>query len=399
QAFNYPLSFKSKAGGLVVNYTIPPTATSNDYRQPISAVDGVTIGVSGLSATSMNVFDHSDWGVTLDWNNSFFASINIGSPFTYFEKNTGNSATINVGFNPGASYIQGNKVIIENNVGGAAYIVFGPQGSTWTGSGGTYTSTLNGKNYWSMVMVPPGESISNAIAQLEQYAFVFPGNTQVSWSYNESNSKVTSTFTVTPNIKEGPYNVVLQGLLPHQWDHLSGSSPQPSGYIYESVRGELKMLSSNSFTVEHTFHGILPTMPELGKYTDGYNPADLATKIDEIQNDQLPGYTDSYNEGQGMNRLIQAARIADQMGNTEARDLLVNTVKTRLEDWLSAENGEEDFIFYYHDTWTALLGYPSGHGQSTNINDHHFHWGYFIHAAAAIEQFSPGWAAQWGDMI
>ncbi|MEO1448706.1 MAG: glycosyl hydrolase [Bacteroidota bacterium] len=46
-----------------------------------------------------------------------------------------------------------------------------------------------------------------------------------------------------------------------------------------------------------------------------------------------------------------------------------------------------------------MLGYPAGHGQDGNINDHHFHWGYFIHAAAFLEQFEPGWAAQWGDMI
>ena len=57
------------------------------------------------------------------------------------------------------------------------------------------------------------------------------------------------------------------------------------------------------------------------------------------------------------------------------------------------------FIFYYNATWTSLIGYPAGHGQDLNINDHHFHWGYFIHAAAFMEQFEPGWAAQWGPMV
>ena len=38
-------------------------------------------------------------------------------------------------------------------------------------------------------------------------------------------------------------------------------------------------------------------------------------------------------------------------------------------------------------------------GQDNNINDHHFHWGYFIHAAAFMEQFEPGWSNEWGDMI
>ena len=57
------------------------------------------------------------------------------------------------------------------------------------------------------------------------------------------------------------------------------------------------------------------------------------------------------------------------------------------------------FLFYYNDTWSTLIGYPAGHGQDYNVNDHHFHWGYFIHAASFVEQFNPGWSNQWGDMV
>ena len=35
-----------------------------------------------------------------------------------------------------------------------------------------------------------------------------------------------------------------------------------------------------------------------------------------MQNDKLATWTDSYNEGQVMNRLIQTARIADQTGDS-----------------------------------------------------------------------------------
>ena len=118
-----------------------------------------------------------------------------------------------------------------------------------------------------------------------------------------------------------------------------------------------------------------------------------------LENEGLATWTDSYNEGQVMNRLIQTARIADQMGNTAARDKILGTIKERLEDWLSYESGEVAFLFYLNSDWTALLGYPAGHGQDSNINDHHFHWGYFIHAAAFLEQFQPGWASQWGEMV
>ena len=125
----------------------------------------------------------------------------------------------------------------------------------------------------------------------------------------------------------------------------------------------------------------------------------MGQKISALENDQLNPWTDSYNEGQEMNRLIQTARIAELNKDTVAFNKLRQTVKMRLEDWLTAQANEVAFIFYYNTTWTSLISYPAGHGQDVNINDHHFHWGYFIHAAAFMEQYEPGWAAQWGPMV
>ena len=140
-----------------------------------------------------------------------------------------------------------------------------------------------------------------------------------------------------------------------------------------------------------------PPLPYLANYSSGFDPTSLNQKIKLIENDALSSYTDSYNEGQAMNRLIQTARIADQMGDSDALQKIHTTIKERLEDWLSYETGEVSFLFYYQNNWTALLGYPAGHGQDSNLNDHHFHWGYFIHAAAFVEQFEPGWADDWGQ--
>ncbi|WP_299315001.1 glycosyl hydrolase [uncultured Aquimarina sp.] len=400
KAFNYPLSFRSLDTGLNINYTIPLGSGPSDYRQPMSDVKAIVIGTEGLNASNSTVSDHSDWNVTMNWDNTFFSKVNIGSPFVYFEKsNTAGLARVTVNFNQAGVSIDSNKLIIQNNMSNSNYVVFAPFGSTWTGSNGVYTSTLNGKNYWSMVLLPFGVNMDDAIVNYEKFAFVFPGNTQVDWDYDETNGKVRTTFNVVPDVKEGSYDQVLQGLLPHQWDRLASDSSRPVGYEYPSVRGTIKTLESNTFIVENTFSGILPTLPDLGKYADGFDLSSLSDSIDQIKNDGLPEWTDSYNQGQDMNRLVQAARIADQIGNIEARDQLINTVKVRLEDWLSAESGEVAFLFYYNSDWDALLGYPAGHRQDTNLNDHHFHWGYFIHAASAVEQFNPGWASDWGEMI
>lgn len=390
--FNYPYTLKTTNKGLVISYI--PQGVIDDLLP-------VTVGVSGLSVTNATVSDYSDWTVSMNWNDgshNFEATAGIGMPFLYFTKKSSDVAQIEI--TSGTATIKQEMLIIEKAKNGASFVAYAPTGSTWSKDGNTYTSTLNGKDYWSMAFIPLTASNVEAVAnEYKKYAYVFPKNTTVAWNYNEATSAVRTDFTVETDVKEGSATNMLLGLLPHHWANLASDSPQPTGYVYSSIRGQLKTLAGNKFSVENKFHGILPTLPYVDNYSEGFSPSVLAEKISAIQNDELSTWTDSYNDGQVVNRLIQAARVAAEMNNTAALNKLLATVKDRLENWLRADNGEVAFLFYYNSTWSALLGYPAGHGQDSNLNDHHFHWGYFIHAAAFVEQYEPGWASQWGDMV
>jgi endo-1,3(4)-beta-glucanase len=403
QAFNYPLSYRSYSRGVAVNYTMPFASGFSEYRAPMDGVyDGIIVGVENLNASSSTASDHSDWTATINWNDGahdFSALMGHGMPFTYFIKGDTDVARIEIGYNEAGAYVDGNKVIIEDNYRGASYIAYGPSGSTWTISNNVFTSTLNGQNYWSLVMVPHEMDIADAITFFEEYAYVFPTETRVAWNYDESTSIVTTEYIISPTIMEGADTTVFWGILPHHWGNLASGSAQPDTLSYNTVRGELKVLKSNTFSTELRFSGILPTLPNLGKYSSGFDPAELYDIVKRLKSLGLAEWTDSYNQGQEMNLLIQTARVADQIGYIEARNEILETVKERLEDWLTAEAGEVAFLFYYNDDWDALIGYPAGHRQDVNLNDHHFHWGYFIHAAAFLEQYQKGWANQWGEMI
>jgi endoglucanase Acf2 len=387
--FNYPMTMKTVNSGLVVTY-IP--------KGVIDDIQPIVVGVSNLNVSKTTVSDYSDWTVTMNWNNRFKTTSGIGMPFLYFNKEDQEEASITV--NTGTVEVSGEMMLITDARNGADFVVYAPTGSSWSQSGSTYTSTLNGKNYWSMVMLPQHTSnISSIAAEYKKYAYVFPSNTTTTWNYDVATSLIRTDFLVETEVKEGTGANVLLGLLPHQWGHLTNDSPQPEGYEYTSIRGKILTLDGNTFSVENTFHGILPTLPYLSNYSEGFDLSALNKKVELLENDQLATWTDSYNEGQVMNRLIQTARIADEMGNLVARNKMIATIKERLEDWLTADGSEVAFLFYYNSDWSAMLGYPAGHGQDNNINDHHFHWGYFIHAAAFLEQFEPGWADQWGPMV
>lgn len=288
--FNYPYTLRTVNEGLVVSY-IPWGV--------ISDVKPITVGVTNLSSSKATVSDHSDWTVTMNWENGahkFNATSGIGMPFLYFNKNTADVAQIEI--TSGTVTNSNEMLVIENAVNGASFAVYAPAGSTWTKNGTTYTSTLNGKNYWSMAFIPlTASNVISVANEYKKYAYVFPSNTKTTWNYNESSSILKTDFTVETDVKEGANNKMLIGLLPHQWANLATGSTAPNKYSYASVRGEIKTMEANSFSVENTFYGILPTLPYVSNYSEGFSPTELTEKIQAIQNDGLNSWTDSYNEG------------------------------------------------------------------------------------------------------
>jgi endoglucanase Acf2 len=397
--YNYPLSMKAISTGLVVSYTFLGNGAL-DSRQPMGPEQPIIVGLTGLNVTYPTVSNHSDWLVQTAWNNGtqqLQATMGTGMPFVYFTKASNNEASITV--NIGTVSIQNEMLLITNSLSGSNFAVYGPVGTIWTKTGNTYTSSLAGKNYFSAAMLPQGAAAQSTANLFKQYAYVFPMNSTASYNYNQETALVQTTFNLTTEVKEGLSTEALLGLLPHQWAHLSFNSPKPGTLSYQSARGALKMLAGNGFVVENKFNGVLPTLPNLAKYSSGFDPSALQSKIELFKNPALDTWTDSYNEGLAMNRLMQVARIAAQTGNFETKDKIVATVKARLEDWLKVENGENAFLFYYNVPWTTLIGFPAGYSADANINDHHFHYGNFILTAAAIEEFVPGWAASWGPMV
>lgn len=394
--FAYPIAMRTKTDGLALAY-IP--------KGPMIDFDPVRVGVGGISSDKTTVSDFSDWTVTMRWGNDseyFEGTAGIAMPFVYFTKNSTQNVKIAIYEAFGTVTVKDEMLVVEKGFNGASFAVYAPAGSEWTLTGGkTYESSLGGKDYWSVAMLPlDTPDAVEAASQLKKYAYVFPKDTRALWSFDEKTSVVRTDYVVTPDVKEGAESQVLMGLLPHHWAHLSADSAQPDGASYTTIRGEMKTLGGNKFTTENVFHGILPTLPYVEEGKNGFSTEELDALIASVTGDHgLVDWTDSYNDGQLLNRLIQTARVAKEAGNEAEFKKAFDLIKDRVENWLTYSDGEVAFLFYYHKDWTALLGYPAGHGQDEYLNDHHFHWGYFIHAAAFLEQYEPGWAERWGEMV
>ena len=391
--FNYPLGLRPENDGLGI--------IKNMFNQATMLGDGpLKVSLDGLNCSKTTICDYSDWTVTFSWADHLYATVAQASPFVYFTRSTGAGKVSVKAFGsfstlPGAD----NVLVITGSYNQANYAVYAPAGSKWNVSGNSASNTLNGKNYFSALLLPSDADAKTIAQQWLKYAFVFPADTRAEYSYDQASSTVTTTYKVTPDVKEDSDTNFLMGLLPHHWSHITGA-PSYEKSSYTTIRGEMKMLATNEFTTNLKFSGILPTLPAVASSATGFSPDELHRLIDQVNQDNgLVDWTDSYNDGQLLNRLVQIGRIAAECGYTEGFEKALQLVKERVERWLTYQQGDIAFMFYYHKPWTTLLGYPAGHGQDTNINDHHFHWGYIIGAAAFIEQYAPGWKEKWGPMI
>jgi endoglucanase Acf2 len=381
--FAHPASYRATANGLEMGY--PGLASLGGTEIASSHVKSLTIGITGLNADAAQVAAYSHFSVTARWTSGatvMEATMCHGIPFVYC-KITGGPATITFNGTPSLWYNQGG--VVGATIGGKYFGIFAPTGSSWSGTT-TLSSTLSGKDYLSVALLP--DATQSTLLLFKQYAYTFVKEARVDYAYNEAIGRLNSVFRIVPDIKEGSEPGTIFALLRHQWQN-SAATFLP--FTYQCARGEMKVTAGPSFTTNMTFNGILPAFPDTG-----IDHTTLSTLLNDIG--ATCGGGDTYGAGKSMGKVAAGAQMANLVGNTTKRDQLVQGLKTALQGWLLAGGNQQ---FYYHKPWNRLIGYPASYGSDGRFADHHFHYGYFMQAAAVIAQFDPTWAKQenWGGMV
>ncbi|MFF2568900.1 glycosyl hydrolase [Streptomyces sp. NPDC058084] len=385
--YGHPLTYQATAGGLDVGYPTSPQIVGDGRQYEYAHKRDLTIGLSGLNSPDTKADAWSDWTVTPYWSDgtrTLRTTIGHGSPFVY-AKGTGGNAQITTAVAPTVFADQGN--VLGITVAGHHYALFAPTGTDWTVAGSSITAGLGGKDYFSVAVLPS----TDALATFRRYAFSFVTGSAVNWSY--TGGTIRAAYSLTTEAKEGTERGTLQALYRHQWLHTTDAL---TPYTYVSPRGTMKVREAASFTTTQPASAVLPALPG----ADGTDPARLRAYLDEVANssDPFSGAVDTYWTGKALGKLAQLVPIADRIGATGTRDKLLGLMKGRLQDWLTAGGANE---FSYDPAWKTLIGYPASYGSDTELNDHHFHYGYYVYAAAIIAQYDPAWAADsaWGGMV
>ncbi|MBB6435881.1 glycosyl hydrolase [Streptomyces candidus] len=385
--YGHPLTYQATAGGLEVGYPTTPAIVGEGRQYEYAHKRDLTLGLTGLNSPDTKADDWSDWTVTPYWSDgarTLRTTIGHGMPFVY-AKGSGGDARITTAAAPTVFADQGN--VLGITVSGHHYALFAPSGSDWTVSGSTLTAGLGGKDYFSLAVLPSAD----ALATYKKYAYSFVTGSKATWS--SAAGSVKAAYTLTTQAQEGTETGTLQALYRHQWRH---TSDPLTPYTYVSPRGTMKVREGTSFSTTQKASPVLPALPK----SSGVDRARLKTYLDEVANaaDPFSGATDTYWTGKALGRLAQLVPVADQIGEAATRDKLLGLLKGRLQEWFTAGGASE---FSYDKDWKTLTGYPASYGSDTELNDHHFHYSYYVYAAAVVAQYDQAWAADsaWGGMV
>ena len=406
----HPSSFRPTPGGLGVS--TPREATLSGTPGGIGEfhftyAEDVVVGVAGLDAPVAKVADWTDWTVTADWDDgtrNLRATIGHGLPTSWYHVR-GGDAVLSSTRDVRVWTRDGGTLGFTAN--GHDYAAFAPGGSSWQVSGSTMRSSLAGKGYLALTALatPAGADDTARRAALREVAgsaFAEVTSTRADYRYDAASATVRTTYTLGTTALEGDPDGPVVALYPHQQRYLTAVDGDELDVTYPSPRGTMTAYAgTTSFTTSTPFTGVLPEVPAVATAT-GDARATLDGLLAEVAADPLPILrADTYWTGKALGRATRIIEIADQLGRTDLRDAALAKVRATLTDWLTADPGETEQLFAYDQRWGTLIGYPASYGSDTELNDHHFHYGYFVAAAATLARFDPQWASdgRYGAMV
>ena len=395
--FPHPLSVKATKDGLALNY---PGALLGANKHAIVGMGGhdLVLGHSAVATfTEARVAGWSDFFVTArmgEAGQGMTLTFGHGSPYVYADYAGGEPVVI---FKSPPTVIAGDakSAVLVVKVANRIYGLYAPSGSTWSGLGSArLTAQTRGKTYCSVAVLP--DEKPRTLELFRACAYNHVTGSQATWTYDQKSAKVVTRYAFRTVAKQGPDTGTLFALYPHQWRDARADF---TGLSYGSVRGPMRLAQGSSFESSALLPPLLPALPVVASVDRTQLKQHLAADL--AGTPQLTG--DTYWLGKQLGKWATLLPIAEQLGEKDAADECERRLKTALENFLTVRgfDGREkrSSLFAYEPNWGSLIGYPASFGSDQELNDHHFHYGYFLRAAAELARRDPAWSQKWLPMI
>ncbi len=391
-------------------------ATTNDgflysIPDPFSEVfDGISVGNSLHAELDAKLKSYSDGSVTVRWLDGdttvMDATFVHGSPYVYFSVYSGQIVVKTLredGGEKGVFYQQGNHLGVWTSVAGNHnnFLLSGEGDTQYANINSNSITVSNTAGKMTLTLLP---TINGVADDATATFFAAQARNEVAkvnidYTVDRQTNEVTVTHQYVDE-SDTPVST-LAGLHPLHWKH---SGQTTSDYQTRSGRGVIKFAQTDGFSYTLPYVGVLPSLPNMPGSLD---TATLTALIDDFIDQGSTSWNtrkDVYWSGKNYSKVAELIAIAESYGLTTRAQTLRDWLKSELQDWFTAgseESLDEEKYFVYDATWSTLLGMEESFASHQQLNDHHFHYGYLVRAAAEICRAEPNWcsAEQYGPMV
>lgn len=359
-----PLAFKTTQQGLGFSYP-EIQRTKNTIFAPYA--EDFTVGFT-TPFTSTKVNSVGDWTINAslvtNTNKELPFTIGHGLPFAILEPK---QEPVQITFKENYKLYVDNKEVTAGNLTTDAFLVITRNKSYIY----AFPKKTNIQLKRSSIAIDPVEKVFVGLLDKPENFTLFKQHSNVMITDSQAAPQIAENKLIVQYKLNTQNSTPLIALYPHQYDLLP-SKLEILG-TYQTLRGELRLINSDNFTLS------LPLTVPNGTYTKLQNDyPDLTTQIKKDITALIDGpvpTSKNYFLGTWFGKISNLLLLADIYDLETEKQALLSYVKP-----IFVESLKE---FNYDKKKTSIIARQPEFGNE-ELNDHHFHYGYYIRTAAII---------------
>lgn len=311
-----------------------------------------------------------------------------GLPFIYIKYGEALTLVTTGSRLPGIETRPDGRQVVTATVNGQAYRIFLSPRSQASSSGSGLTLVPGGQDDELILAAVPSD-----LRPDDQVAFddaALAGGYGGSSSYRVNGGEVTTSL----NWRTKAGGATAHLVLPHQ--RAAGAADTPALGTFLTIRGRATVVRGNRLTYHQA--AFIPDLILSFPRDDAFfQKSRLEAFLVEARDTYTDPAATSYNGGKELFRLANLLMMAKQANSPTAAFFQAKLHGT-LTDWMTYRPGETKRYFYYDHQVKGLVASRPEFGSEV-FNDHHFHYGYFLYAAAILANYEPGFVKDYGRVV
>lgn len=360
----------------------------------------LVVGARGLIAREQKVKAWGDWTVQFRVSSAdegfMDVTIGHGMPCVWVEYSAGSLPRIVAA---GATFFDRSGETVALPFAGDAlgltwegrhYAICAPAGTVFTASDDAVELSLPAGPRLVTVCAMPARG---RLEFFRRHASAVPRDSRISWTYDAEAGTLATEWTLETEPLSGTERRVIQGWLPH---HVRSTRQafELTGDDYTTARGRMRCAVGTDFRITYDFPGALSHLPpsDLPDFDRGR----MHDFLDAFARWKHPFNSETYAGGKQVAMFARQLACATQLRHPQA-PVLAARLNDELANVFTFTPGEADKFFGFSPRFGGLIGFRCGFG-SHRFNDHHFHYGYYVYAAAILAMHDPDFARRYGEM-